>query len=153
MSPATLGMRAAGMPALRMPPGMGGFEPRWFRLILAARVFGPGFGVVVGAVCSAASALLTGGVGPWLPYRMPGRGQGWPGGRLASWRARASRDAGAWRVRTRGGNRLRHGDESMALAVRNRVDQRPVLRAMRKASRTARFVSAVGDGEAGESRS
>ena len=36
---------------LRVPsPGINGFEPEWFLLILAARVFGRGFGFVLGAV-------------------------------------------------------------------------------------------------------
>jgi energy-coupling factor transport system substrate-specific component len=39
-------------------------------LILAGRVFGPGFGFVLGCTSLFASALLTGGVGPWLPYQM-----------------------------------------------------------------------------------
>ena len=38
--------------------------------ILAARVFGRGFGFVLGAVAFFASALITGGVGPWLPFQM-----------------------------------------------------------------------------------
>ncbi len=75
---AILGMLAAGMAALRIPsPGMDGFEPMWFLLILAARVFGPGFGFVLGAVGMATSALLTGGIGPWLPYQM--LAAGWVG--------------------------------------------------------------------------
>ena len=75
---AILGMLAAGMAALRIPsPGMDGFEPMWFLLIIAARVFGPGFGFVLGAVGMATSALLTGGIGPWLPYQM--LAAGWVG--------------------------------------------------------------------------
>jgi energy-coupling factor transport system substrate-specific component len=35
-------------------------------------VFGPGFGFVLGATTLFASALVTGGVGPWLPYQMVG---------------------------------------------------------------------------------
>ncbi len=75
---AMLGMLAAGMAALRIPsPGMDGFEPMWFLLILAARVFGPGFGFVLGAAGMATSALLTGGIGPWLPFQM--LAAGWVG--------------------------------------------------------------------------
>jgi energy-coupling factor transport system substrate-specific component len=33
-------------------------------------VFGPGFGFVLGCTSLFASALLTGGIGPWLPYQM-----------------------------------------------------------------------------------
>jgi energy-coupling factor transport system substrate-specific component len=35
-------------------------------------VFGPGFGFVLGATTLFGSALITGGVGPWLPYQMLG---------------------------------------------------------------------------------
>ncbi|MDX1450900.1 MAG: ECF transporter S component, partial [Acidimicrobiia bacterium] len=42
----------------------------FFLLILAGRVFGPGFGFAVGATTLFASGLLTGGVGPWLPFQM-----------------------------------------------------------------------------------
>jgi energy-coupling factor transport system substrate-specific component len=52
--------------------GLGGFELVFFLLILAGRVFGPGFGFVLGCTSLFASAMLTGGVGPWLPYQMLG---------------------------------------------------------------------------------
>jgi energy-coupling factor transport system substrate-specific component len=68
---ALLGILAACFAALRVPsPGINGFEPEWFLLILSARVFGRGFGFVLGAVAFFASALITGGVGPWLPFQM-----------------------------------------------------------------------------------
>jgi energy-coupling factor transport system substrate-specific component len=68
---ALLGILAACFAALRVPsPGINGFEPEWFLLVLAARVFGRGFGFVLGAVAFFASALITGGVGPWLPFQM-----------------------------------------------------------------------------------
>jgi energy-coupling factor transport system substrate-specific component len=68
---ALLGILAACFAALRVAsPGINGFEPEWFLLILAARVFGKGFGFVLGAVAFFASALITGGVGPWLPFQM-----------------------------------------------------------------------------------
>jgi energy-coupling factor transport system substrate-specific component len=68
---ALLGILAACFAALRVPsPGINGFEPEWFLLILAGRVFGRGFGFVLGAVAFFASALITGGVGPWLPFQM-----------------------------------------------------------------------------------
>ena len=68
---ALLGILAACFAALRVPsPGINGFEPEWFLLILSARVFGRGFGFVLGAVAFFASALATGGVGPWLPFQM-----------------------------------------------------------------------------------
>ncbi len=75
---ALLGILAACFAALRVPsPGINGFEPEWFLLILSARVFGRGFGFVLGAVAFFASALITGGVGPWLPFQM--LAAGWVG--------------------------------------------------------------------------
>jgi energy-coupling factor transport system substrate-specific component len=50
--------------------GTAGIEMVFFLLILAGRVFGPGFGFVLGATSLFASALLTAGVGPWLPFQM-----------------------------------------------------------------------------------
>ena len=44
----------------------------FFLLVLAGRVFGPGFGFVLGCTSLFASALLTAGVGPWLPFQMLG---------------------------------------------------------------------------------
>ncbi|HXY26856.1 MAG TPA: ECF transporter S component, partial [Acidimicrobiales bacterium] len=68
---ALLGILAACFAALRIAsPGIDGFEPEWFLLVLAARVFGRGFGFVLGAVAMFASALATGGIGPWLPFQM-----------------------------------------------------------------------------------
>jgi len=68
---ALLGILAASFAALRVPsPGINGFEPEWFLLVLSARVFGRGFGFVLGAVAFFASALITGGIGPWLPFQM-----------------------------------------------------------------------------------
>lgn len=70
---AILGVLAAVGAALR-PFGGGatGFEPVFFLLVLGGRVLGAGFGFVLGAVTLFASALLTGGVGPWLPFQMLG---------------------------------------------------------------------------------
>jgi energy-coupling factor transport system substrate-specific component len=68
---ALLGILAACFSALRIAsPGIDGFEPEWFLLILAGRVFGRGFGFVLGALALFASALVTGGIGPWLPFQM-----------------------------------------------------------------------------------
>jgi energy-coupling factor transport system substrate-specific component len=58
-----IGLRALG-------PATTGIEPTFVLVILAARVFGPGFGFTFGSVLIAASAVLTAGVGPWLPFQM-----------------------------------------------------------------------------------
>ena len=68
---AFLGILSALVAALR-PLGIGaiGIEPMWFLLILAARVMGPTFGFLLGALSMSLSALLTGGIGPWLGYQV-----------------------------------------------------------------------------------
>ena len=70
-SVALLGVLAACGAALRLPSGgVAGFEPVFFLLVPAGRVFGRGFGFVLGALTLFVSSLLTGGVGPWLPFQM-----------------------------------------------------------------------------------
>jgi energy-coupling factor transport system substrate-specific component len=70
---AMLGVLSAVGAALRpLGAGTAGLETVFFLLVLAGRVFGPGFGFVLGATTLTASALLTGGVGPWLPYQAIG---------------------------------------------------------------------------------
>jgi energy-coupling factor transport system substrate-specific component len=68
---AMLGVLTAVDAALRtVSAGLAGIELVFFVLILAGRVFGPAFGFVLGCTSLFASALLTSGVGPWLPYQM-----------------------------------------------------------------------------------
>jgi energy-coupling factor transport system substrate-specific component len=69
---AILGVLAAINAALRptLSAGTAGIEAVFFLLILAGRVFGPGFGFLLGCTSFFASALLTAGVGPWLPFQM-----------------------------------------------------------------------------------
>lgn len=68
---AMLGVLSAVNAALRpLGAGTGGIETVFFLLILAGRVFGPGFGFVLGSTSLFTSALLTAGVGPWLPFQM-----------------------------------------------------------------------------------
>ena len=70
---AVLGVLTACGAMLRLPSGgVTGFTPVFFLLLPAGRVFGKGFGFVLGALTLFVSALLTGGVGPWLPYQMLG---------------------------------------------------------------------------------
>ncbi|MFJ3923957.1 ECF transporter S component [Streptomyces sp. NPDC090022] len=70
-SVAMLGVLAAVGAALRpLGAGTAGLEPMFFLMVLSGRVLGPGFGFVLGAVTMFASALLTGGVGPWMPFQM-----------------------------------------------------------------------------------
>lgn len=68
---AILGVLSAINAVLRaLSPGIAGVELAFFLLILAGRVYGPGFGFVLGCTSLFASALLTAGVGPWLPFQM-----------------------------------------------------------------------------------
>lgn len=70
---AMLGVLSAVTAGLRpLGAGTAGIETDLFLLILAGRVFGPGFGFTLGCTGLFASALITGGVGPWLPYQMFG---------------------------------------------------------------------------------
>jgi energy-coupling factor transport system substrate-specific component len=77
-SVAMLGMLSAVGGALRaLGPGTAGLEPSFAVVILGARVFGAGFGFVLGATTLFTGALITGGVGPWLPFQM--MAAGWVG--------------------------------------------------------------------------
>jgi energy-coupling factor transport system substrate-specific component len=68
---AMLGMLAAAGAALRpLGAGTAGIEPMFFLMVLSGRVLGPGFGFTLGSLTMFASALLTGGVGPWMPFQM-----------------------------------------------------------------------------------
>lgn len=70
---AMLGVLSAIGAALRpLGAGTAGVETVFFLIVLGGRVFGPGFGFVLGATTLFSSALLTGGVGPWLPFQMLG---------------------------------------------------------------------------------
>jgi energy-coupling factor transport system substrate-specific component len=67
---ALLAVLTALIAALRpMGTGAVGIEPMWFVLILSARVFGPSFGFLLGTLSMLLSALLTGGMGPWVAYQ------------------------------------------------------------------------------------
>lgn len=68
---AVLGVTAAAGGAMRvLSAGTAGLEPMFFVVIVAGRVLGPGVGFVSGALALLTGALLTGGVGPWLPFQM-----------------------------------------------------------------------------------
>ena len=68
---AMLGVLSAINAALRpLGAGTAGVETVFFVLVLAGRVYGPGFGFVLGCTSLFTSALVTAGVGPWLPFQM-----------------------------------------------------------------------------------
>jgi energy-coupling factor transport system substrate-specific component len=92
---AVLGMLTAINAVLRLPAGPGDTPAFFFLVILAGYVYGGRFGFLMGALSLLVSALLTGGVGPWMPFQMfvmgwmglgaallrPARGRLTPGGR------------------------------------------------------------------------
>ena len=91
---ALLGVLAACGAALRLLGGdVTGASPVFFLLMPAGRVLGRGFGFTLGALTLFGSALLTGGVGPWLPFQM--LAAGWIG-LLAGCLPRASGRLEVW---------------------------------------------------------
>ncbi len=98
---AMLGVLVAITSVLRfievLVPLPGGFSPIFAPILLAGYVFGGRFGFLMGVFTILASALITGGVGPWLPYQM--LVSGWVGLsagalRLLPWAAARRGDCG-----------------------------------------------------------
>ena len=50
--------------------GVGGFSPIFLLILCGGYVFGAGYGFILGATSLLVSALVTGGLGPWLPYQL-----------------------------------------------------------------------------------
>lgn len=68
---AVLGLLTAVGAVLRpISAGTAGVELVFVPIVLGARVLGPGFGFALGSTTLFTSALLTGGIGPWLPFQM-----------------------------------------------------------------------------------
>jgi energy-coupling factor transport system substrate-specific component len=68
---ALLGVLTAVNAVMRgLSAGLAGIELVFFLLILGGRVFGAGFGFALGCTSLFTSALVTAGVGPWLPFQM-----------------------------------------------------------------------------------
>jgi energy-coupling factor transport system substrate-specific component len=57
--------------------GLLGFSPIFFLIIAGGYVMGPSFGFAAGTLTLLLSAVLTAGLGPWLPYQM--LAAGWVG--------------------------------------------------------------------------
>ena len=108
----------------RSAPARPASRPVFFLLVLAGRVFGPGFGFVLGCTSLFASALLTAGVGPWLPFQMLGRGLG---------RARRRPAAAARRGRAEIAMLAAYG---VVRRVRVRLPDEPVVLAVRASAAT-----------------
>jgi energy-coupling factor transport system substrate-specific component len=70
---AVLGALVATNAALRLAEtivqGPGGFSPIFALIVLSGYACGMRFGFLCGALSLVVSALVTGGVGPWLPYQ------------------------------------------------------------------------------------
>lgn len=68
---AVLGVLSALGGALRLlSGGTAGLEPMFFIVVVAGRVLGRSMGFLVGALSILVGALLTGAVGPWMPFQM-----------------------------------------------------------------------------------
>lgn len=67
---AVLGVLTAINAVLRLPAGPGDAPAFFFLIILSGYVYGGRFGFLMGALSLLVSALLTGGVGPWMPFQM-----------------------------------------------------------------------------------
>jgi len=68
---ALLGVLSALGAAVRpLGAGTAGVETIFFLLVVSGRALGPGFGFSLGCTTLFASALITSGVGPWMPYQM-----------------------------------------------------------------------------------
>lgn len=67
---ALLGVLVALDAALRLIPSLLGASPIFVLIILVGYVFGSGFGFTMGALTLLLSAIITAGIGPWLPFQM-----------------------------------------------------------------------------------
>lgn len=67
---ALLGVLGASAGLLRLLDLPGGGSGIFFLVVLAGAAFGPRFGLLLGLVAMATSAVVTGGIGPWLPFQM-----------------------------------------------------------------------------------
>jgi len=90
---ALLGALVAVDASLRLMPTVLGASPIFLLIILVGYCYGARFGFLMGALTLLVSALITGGLGPWLPYQM--LGAGWIG-MTAGWLPRRPGAAGGW---------------------------------------------------------
>ncbi len=71
---ALLGVLVAVDATLRLVPSILGASAIFLLIILVGVVFGPAMGFQMGVLTLLFSALITGGIGPWLPFQMIGAG-------------------------------------------------------------------------------
>lgn len=74
---AVLGVLTAVNAALRLIPGPLGFSAVFVLPILAGYAYGAEFGFLLGSLSLFVSGVITGGIGPWLPFQM--LAAGWTG--------------------------------------------------------------------------
>lgn len=67
---ALLGVLAGLAALMRLPISLAGANLFFFLPVVAGYVFGVRFGFLLGSLAMAASAAITGGIGPWLPFQM-----------------------------------------------------------------------------------
>ena len=67
---AILGVLSAAAGLLRLVDLPGNNAGIFFLVVLAGAAFGPRFGLLLGISAMAVSAVVTGGIGPWLPFQM-----------------------------------------------------------------------------------
>lgn len=67
---AVLGMLSALAGLMKLLDLPGGGSGLFFLVILAGAAFGPRFGMILGITSFVVSAILSGGIGPWLPFQM-----------------------------------------------------------------------------------
>lgn len=88
---ALLGTLVAIDATLRLVPTLLGASPIFLLIILVGFTYGAELGFLMGALTMLVSALITGGLGPWLPYQM--LGAGWVG-LTAAWLPRGREPGG-----------------------------------------------------------
>ncbi|MFN2611418.1 MAG: ECF transporter S component [Actinomycetota bacterium] len=81
---ALLGVLSGCAALLRLPLSFAGANLFFFLPIVGGFVFGSTFGFLLGSLGMGASALITGGIGPWLPFQM--WAAGWVGAGAGSLR-------------------------------------------------------------------
>lgn len=67
---ALLGVLSATAGLLKLLDLPGGGSGLFFLVVLAGAAFGPRFGLLLGLTSFVVAAVLSGGVGPWLPFQM-----------------------------------------------------------------------------------
>lgn len=67
---AILGVLSAAAGLLRLVDLPGNNAGLFFLVVLASAAFGARFGLLLGITAMAVSAVVTGGIGPWLPFQM-----------------------------------------------------------------------------------